>query len=322
MAPVSKSQLATTPFEALFEAPLDAIQANLGHYLSNDILHPSNMPNIQGPDTFWDAMRYSVLDSGKRIRPLLLLEVCRSCGGEESLALPTACALEMIHTQSLIHDDLPCMDNDDLRRGKPTLHKAYNESTAVLVGDALIAYAFGIIARETPVKAPVTQEIILDVIQNFASVSSTQGLVNGQFVDIYYENKPFDLPVVNYIHRYKTGALFQFAAFAGARLAGANYQTVESFRTFGIDLGLAFQIVDDLLDIESTADTLGKTAGKDRAQNKATYPELLGLAASRDQANRLFDSCYQLLINIHSGSLPGGVDRLKAMIEYLRIRIH
>jgi geranylgeranyl diphosphate synthase type II len=243
----------------------------------------------------WTAMRYGTLDGGKRIRSILAIAACKACGGELDSIMPTACAIELVHAQSLMHDDLPCMDNDDMRRGRPSVHKAYGESTAVLAGDALISLAFGLIAKQTPLTGPVTPKRLLDVLSDFADVTSVQGLVNGQFVDIFYEGKEATPEVLEYIHTYKTGALFRFALSSGARLAGASSLIIDRFSQLGETLGLAFQIVDDLLDIGSTSEELGKTAGKDEIQCKATYPALFGEEASREQAEVLVQKALDLL---------------------------
>ncbi len=281
------------PYETRFASRLQQVRETLTEFLNGKYDFPKSLALQQeetnGAAQLWDAMRYSALNSGKLVRPVLCLEVTKACGGTIESALPTACSIELVHTQSLIHDDLPCMDNDDLRRGKPTLHKQYDESTAVLAGDALLAMAFGLISENTPLDDTVTAERLLRVIGDFSAVSSVQGLVNGQYVDILYERKPFDADVLNYIHTFKTGALFRFSTRAGAILAGADEPVIENLTNFGEKIGLAFQIVDDLLDIQSDAATLGKTVGKDQQQCKATYPALYGEAESKRQAEMLID---------------------------------
>lgn len=256
----------------------------------------------------WEAARYAVLNGGKRIRPLLLIHSCLACGGTQEMALPVACAMELVHAQSLIHDDLPCMDDDDLRRGKPTVHKAFGESTAVLVGDALLAMSFGLMTQSASMQQ-VSPENVLSLIAEFSQVASMHGLVNGQYADIVYENKPSTPEAVEYIHRFKTAAMFRFAMRSGAVLAGAPEQTVAGFTQAGEQLGLAFQIVDDILDIEASSDTLGKTVGKDLAQNKTTYPAVFGVEASREKAVELTELA---LANITL--LPGvDADELKTV---------
>lgn len=303
-------------YETAFAGALQSVNDRLACYLEKETYDSS--PEAAG---LWQAMQYATLDGGKRIRSILAIETCKACSGNPELILPTVCAVEMVHAQSLIHDDLPCMDNDDLRRGKPSVHKAFGESTAVLAGDALIALAFGIIAKETPQSPPVTPQVLLDVIRDFSDVTSVRGLVNGQFVDIQYEGQPYTQEILEYIHTYKTGALFRFCLRAGAKLAGAPEPVVERFTQLGQVLGLAFQIVDDLLDIASTSEALGKTAGKDQAQQKATYPAFFGVEASKSQVKALSQQAFTLLDN-REGMPPhydGAV--LKALVGFIANRI-
>ena len=303
-----------TQYQTLFGEIIASVNTEMDCYLD------PQQDNFTGARGLWDAMRYATLDGGKRIRSVLAIETCVALGGKPETVLPTACAIEMIHAQSLIHDDLPCMDNDDLRRGKPTVHKAFNESTAVLAGDALIAMAFGLIAKHTPTDSEVSHETVLSVLSDFADVTSVHGLVNGQYVDIQYEGREFDQSVLDYIHSFKTGALFRFSTRAGARLAGAEEKTVEAMTLFGQKIGLAFQIVDDLLDIQSTSETLGKTVGKDQTQQKATYPALFGEAASRQKANNLLQEANALLDTL---SLPAyQLERLRVLTQFIGQRVN
>ncbi len=311
------SQSADAPdYETRFAASMRAVQIHLERYLNKDAYDAS--PEASG---LWEAMRYGTLDGGKRIRSVLALEACKACGGQLEHILPTACAIELVHAQSLIHDDLPCMDNDDLRRGKPSLHKAYGESTAVLAGDALIALAFGLISKETPLTAPLSAEVLLQVLGDFSDVTSVRGLVNGQFVDIQHEGQPFTREILEYIHTYKTGALFQFSLRAGAMLAGASSAVVERFTLLGQKLGLAFQIVDDLLDIGSTSEALGKTAGKDQIQQKATYPAFFGEEASRAQVAQLTEESLALLEQTEGMPADYNPMALKALVGFISNRI-
>lgn len=303
-------------YEALFANTLQAVQMHLERYLNKDAYDTS--PEAAG---LWEAMRYGTLDGGKRIRSVLALEVCKACGGKPEHILPAACAVELVHAQSLIHDDLPCMDNDDLRRGKPSVHKAYGESTAVLAGDALIALAFGLIAKETPLTQPIQAETLLRVLGDFSDVTSVRGLVNGQFVDIEYEGKAFTQEILEYIHTYKTGALFRFSLRAGAMLAGASPAVVERFTLLGQKLGLTFQIVDDLLDIDSTSEALGKTAGKDQIQQKATYPAFFGVEASRAQVVQLTRESLTLLDETEGMPERYDPQPLKALVGFISNRI-
>lgn len=303
-------------YEALFADTIAAVNEHLSRYL-----HKEAHDESPGPEGLWDAMRYGTLNGGKRIRSVLAIESCRACGGRIESIMPTACAVELVHSQSLIHDDLPCMDDDDMRRGKPSVHKAFSESTAVLAGDALIALAFGVISRNTPLQAPVTAGLLLDVISDFSDVTSIRGLVNGQYVDILYEGQPFTREVLEYIHTYKTGALFRFSMRAGARLAGAPDVVVDRFTELGQKLGLAFQIVDDLLDIGSSSETLGKTAGKDQLQEKATYPAFFGAEESRRQVETLSAEAHAILDGM-ARFLPGlEPGKLKALVDFIATRV-
>lgn len=232
------------------------------------------------PCSIHQAMRYSVMGTGKRFRPILTVATFELLGGEgDGDILRAACALELIHTYSLIHDDLPCMDDDAWRRGKPTLHKAFDESIAVLAGDALSALAFELLASTGR----------SDIIHEVAKAIGAQGMVGGQVVDIETEGKPFSSKDVEYIHSQKTGALITVAARIGAILAGAGIQELTSVTRFGKDLGLAFQIVDDILNLEGETDTLGKSTGTDEKKKKATYPALFGLEHSRLEAQRFIE---------------------------------
>lgn len=316
------SHPAPSSYEAMFGPTVDLINSRLERYLTPEAHGISNVDEIEGPSRLWEALRYSALSGGKRIRPVLAVQCCLACGGNIESILPTACAIELVHAQSLIHDDLPCMDNDDLRRGKPTLHKAFDESTAVLSGDALLAMAFGLVTRETPLSEQVTTGKLLEVISEFSSVASVRGLVNGQYVDIHYEGKPFTAEVLEYIHTYKTGALFTFSVRVGALLAGAEPAIVDCFTVLGRKLGLAFQIVDDLLDIQSTSEMLGKTAGKDQVQQKATYPALYGESASREKVEVLVHECYELLECMAEGPSAVDVGALKVLTDFICHRIH
>lgn len=324
LPPVLSQMPASSPveYEAVFADTLAQVHTALNETLSVEkarALQAGGRLDDPGLTRFWEAMVYSTLNAGKRLRPVLAVECGLACGGALASMLPTACAIELVHTQSLIHDDLPCMDNDDLRRGRPTVHKAFDEATAVLVGDALIALAFGLIVRNTPVSKQVTAETLNRVVARFSEVTSVHGLVNGQYIDIYYEDQPYTPEVLEYIHSNKTGALFTFCAEAGALLAGADADVVDRFSRWGQKLGLAFQIVDDLLDIQSTPETLGKTPGKDQAQNKATYPALYGMEASRQRAQALIEEAQAIL-----KAMPPAIrtDRLALLARFIQERLH
>jgi geranylgeranyl diphosphate synthase, type II len=239
------------------------------------------------PEKIYEAMRYSLLAGGKRIRPILCLAACELFGGQEEMSLPTACALEMIHTMSLIHDDLPAMDNDDYRRGKLTNHKVYGEDIAILAGDGLLAYAFEYVVANTQNVAP---EKILQVILRLGRAVGARGLVGGQVVDLECEGKSdISVETLNFIHIHKTGALLETSVISGAILAGASPSDLAKLTLFAQNIGLAFQIVDDILDITATQEELGKTAGKDLQAQKATYPSIWGLEESKKQAQKLID---------------------------------
>jgi len=243
---------------------------------------------VQYPETLYESMRYSLLGGGKRLRPILCLATCELVGGSLELAMPTACALEMIHTMSLIHDDLPAMDNDDYRRGQLTNHKVYGEDVAILAGDALLTYAFELVAEKTQGADP---RRVLKVIGAMGRSVGGEGLVGGQVVDLASEGNPnITLQTLNFIHNHKTAALLEVSVTSGAVLAGAGDEELAHLRSYAQRIGLAFQIVDDILDITSTAETLGKSVGKDVNAQKATYPSFWGLNESRQQAANLIEA--------------------------------
>jgi geranylgeranyl diphosphate synthase type II len=235
------------------------------------------------PASIHTAMRYSVFAGGKRIRPILCLETARIFSADITPALHPACALEFIHTYSLIHDDLPALDNDDLRRGKPTCHKKFGEALAILAGDALLTLAFETIGA-TP--APADRRVAM--LSEISSAAGTvNGMVGGQVADLEAERKAVDPQMLEYIHRSKTAALIRASITAGAMCAGAGADDVARLRRFGETIGWAFQVTDDILDVEESSAALGKTAGKDMAQQKATYPSVYGLERSHQIANDL-----------------------------------
>ena len=229
-----------------------------------------------------ESMRYSLLAGGKRLRPALCLASCEAAGGEAARAVPAAVALELIHTYSLVHDDLPCMDDDDLRRGRPTNHVVYGEAMAVLAGDGLLTRAFGVLAA-----ADLPAGIRVRMVEGLAEAAGSRGMVGGQALDLEAEGQDVDLPSLQYIHTHKTGALFSASCRLGGLAAGGAEEVLDRLRRFGDRIGLAFQIVDDLLDETATAEQLGKATGKDRERGKATYPRLLGLAESRQRVEDL-----------------------------------
>lgn len=264
---------------------------------------------IAEPVTIYEAMRYSLLAGGKRLRPVLCLAACEMLGGTPEMAMNTACALEMIHTMSLIHDDLPAMDNDDLRRGKPTNHKVYGEDIAILAGDGLLSYAFEYVARTPNVPA----DRLLQVVIRLGQAVGAEGLVGGQVVDLQSEGKTdVSVETLNFIHTHKTGALLEVCVTSGAILAGAQPAEIEKLSKYAQNIGLAFQIVDDILDITATQEELGKTAGKDLDAQKVTYPSLWGLEKSRLEARKLVDEAIASLEIYGEGANP-----LKALAEYI-----
>jgi geranylgeranyl diphosphate synthase, type II len=240
-------------------------------------------PDFTPPASIHTAMRYSVFAGGKRIRPILCYESAKLFTADAASAIPVGCALEFIHTYSLIHDDLPALDNDDLRRGKPTNHKVFGEAIAILAGDALLTLAFHTLANSAIEPARRVR-----VISEVASAAGTvNGMVGGQVADIEAEKKAADAAMLEYIHRSKTAALICASIVAGAIAGGAGDEDVARLRRFGEQIGWAFQVVDDILDVSETSASLGKTAGKDQAQQKATYPALYGIDKSRAIAAEL-----------------------------------
>ena len=251
-----------------FESDRAAVEAALEQILPSE--------NTQ-PESIHRAMRYSIRAGGKRVRPVLCIETARMFSHDLEGAIRVGSAIECIHTYSLIHDDLPALDNDDLRRGKPTSHKVFGEAIAILAGDALLTLAF-----QTLATAPLEPARGVRVIAEIAAAAGTvDGMVGGQVADVEAGGKPVDQPTIEYIHRSKTAALIRGSIVAGAIAGGAATDDVERLRRFGDYIGWAFQVVDDLLDVEESSATLGKTAGKDRAQAKATYPALYGIEKSR-----------------------------------------
>ncbi len=238
---------------------------------------------LNTPGNLKAAMSYSLEAGGKRLRPLLVLAVLRAYGKDPLIGLDTACAIEMIHTYSLIHDDLPCMDDDDLRRGKPTNHKVFGEATAVLAGDGLLTLAFGVIANmENNQLSPVTA---LELVAELSKAAGAEGMVGGQVADIEGEQQDLRLAELEYIHVHKTGKLLSYSILAGAILAGANEEERKHLTEYAYHLGLAFQIQDDILDIEGNESKIGKRVGSDETNHKSTYPALLSLSGAKEKLN-------------------------------------
>lgn len=265
-----------------------------------------------GQDIVTDAMRYSIQNGGKRIRPMLTLEFCRVCGGDPLTALPFACAVEMIHTYSLIHDDLPCMDDDDLRRGKPSCHKKFGESYALLAGDGLLTLAF-----ETLTKAyAVSPQNIVRAVRVLSDFAGVNGMIGGQVIDLLSEEKQADYETLQRIDSLKTGALIKSAVLLGCIAADVQEEAVLSAaETYAENIGFAFQVVDDILDVTSDTDTLGKPVGSDAKNAKSTFVSLLGLEACKSLANRLTENAVQAL-----DAFPRDTEFLKELANQLAVR--
>ena len=255
-------------------------------------------------------MNYSIEAGGKRLRPVIVLEVCNCLCGKWEHALPAACAIEILHTYSLIHDDLPCMDNDDYRRGKLTNHKVYGEATALLAGDAMLSYAPQLIIEKTPKSIPA--ESILKMLNEFFISCGPFGIVAGQVVDITSEGKAVDEKTLQYIHRYKTAELFKLSFKLGGILAGADENVLEELEVLALDIGLAFQIADDILDVVSTKEKLGKTPNKDEKSHKVTYVTYYGLEESKKRLLELCRSSKEKLakLNLNSTLLTELIDKI------------
>jgi geranylgeranyl diphosphate synthase type II len=261
------------------------------------------------PATLHKAMRYSLFAGGKRLRPILCLAAAEACRGTIDNALPLACAVECIHTYSLVHDDLPSMDNDDFRRGRPTCHKVFGDGIAVLAGDALLTIAFEIVSTAKP--APRYDISIL--LREVAVAAGSQRLIAGQVADVEAEGKRVKRDRLRFIHENKTAAMLKSSVRLGAMSANANAQKLAAITRFGERLGLAFQVIDDILDVTQTSEILGKSAGKDVAARKATYPAVIGLEKSRGEARRLTRQAHDAL----SVFREGDAETLRALANYL-----
>lgn len=247
------------------------------------------LPSLDSyPPRLMDAMRYSVFAGGKRLRPILMLAATEAVGGETEAILPAACAIECVHTYSMIHDDLPAMDDDDLRRGKPTNHIVYGEAMAILAGDALLTHAFELLSR-APLVDRFSAPVLLQVHQCLARASGGFGMIGGQVIDLVSAGQEVDLATVEYIHRHKTAALIEASVVMGGLLGGGSDEEVQALRTYGHQIGWAFQIADDILDVEGDAAILGKAVGRDAELAKATYPAVLGVDVSRQHARELME---------------------------------
>lgn len=276
--------------------------------LIDEALHKAMTVDGEIAPTIFDSMRYSLFAGGKRLRPVLLLAAAEACGAESDKFLKVACGLEMIHTYSLIHDDLPAMDNDDYRRGKLTNHKVYGEGIAVLAGDSLLTYAF-----ETMLSAEgIEPNTLMRVVREIAAAAGPQGMVGGQVIDLESEEKRVDLATLQTMHRAKTGALFRAAVRAGAILAGASEEELTALTTYAEKFGLAFQITDDVLDVIGTAEAIGKPVGSDEKNHKSTYVTLHSVEIAQQMAKETVDEAVSALAMFGE---CGAV--LRDLVEYL-----
>ncbi len=263
------------------------------------------------PARLISAMRYSLFAGGKRIRPILVLAAAGAAGGKDDDALHPACAVELVHTYSLIHDDLPAMDDDDFRRGHPTCHRAYDEGTAILAGDALLTMAFDLLSADG---AGIKDRLRLRMVQELSRAAGWRGMVGGQQVDMDSEGSEPDLPLLEYIHTHKTGALIRCSVILGGLSADADDTTLKALSSFGEKVGLAFQVVDDILDVTATTEEMGKDQGSDAERGKITYPGLFGLEGARERAFKLVED---------AKAAVGGVDitgRLAEIADYVLLR--
>ena len=280
--------------------------------LSRWVACPGDAPALAG---LGDAMRYAVLDGGKRLRPLLVMAACTAVNGNPQAALRSACAVELIHAYSLVHDDMPCMDNDVLRRGKPTVHVKFGEAQALLAGDALQALAFELL---TPADDSVDTATQARLCRMLAQAAGYQGMAGGQAIDLASVGLPLTSAQLHEMHRLKTGALLQASVLMGAACGAISGAAQNALRDYGAAIGLAFQVVDDILDVTADATTLGKTAGKDAAQDKPTFVSLMGLQPSRRYAQQLLA---QALVSLASSGLEN-TDALQALADMLVNRQH
>ncbi|MGA9109727.1 MAG: polyprenyl synthetase family protein [Smithella sp.] len=271
------------------------VEEALQHYLPADDI----------PAKIYEAVRYSVFNGGKRIRPILCLAAAEAVGGDLASAMPVACALELIHTYSLIHDDLPAMDNDDFRRGKPTCHKVFGEDMAILAGDALLTEAFVLLSRAEKVRlSGFSAERRLAVIQEIAYAAGICGMVGGQALDVLSGKSESGEDTLREIHRRKTGALIVAAVKSGAIIFNAGKDKIQSLAEYGINAGLAFQIADDILNVEGDRELMGKETGSDAAHNKLTYPSLLGMELAKEKLAKYIDAAVASLSNFDERAMP------------------
>ena len=267
-------------------------------------------PETEEPLTIHKAMRYSIFAGGKRLRPILTLAAAEAVGGDPDKVIPAACAIELIHTYSLIHDDLPALDNDDYRRGQLTNHKVFGEDMAILAGDALLTQAFFLIGKNS--EQGIDPKLVLRVATEIANASGSNGMIGGQVVDLESENKQINLATLNYIHRKKTGALFTVSLRAGSILCGATEEELNKLTVFAENFGLAFQITDDILDVIGDSAVLGKPVGSDIKNNKATYPSLFGIEKSQQLAEEAINNAL-----VHLQCFGQNAQLLREITKYL-----
>ncbi len=267
---------------------------------------------IDAPGILKEAMGYSLQAGGKRIRPILTLSTLAAFKKDITIGIPVACAIEMIHTYSLIHDDLPAMDNDDFRRGKPTNHRVFGEANAILAGDALLTYGFQVLSEMN-----ISLEKRITLINGLARASGPEGMVAGQAADLEGENKSLNIEQLEYIHRNKTGKLISFSVLAGAVLADAGQEITEKLEKFAYHIGMAFQIRDDILDIEGSVEKTGKPVGSDEKKQKSTYPQLLTLTGAKEKLNEHTQEALKIL-----EELPLDTSKLQYVTELISRRDH
>ena len=265
------------------------IQKNLEKYFDE------YKKNSSYSSVIWDSMAYTTLLDGKRLRAIMCLEIARNFGIDIEIAMPLACSMEIMHAYSLIHDDLPCMDNDDLRRGKPTNHKVFGEAVAVLAGDALISFGAKLIIDKLK---NIPSNVVLDILDEYLKTAGAQGIVAGQVADIEAENKQIDIENLKYIHKYKTGALFKCSMLIGAKLAQVDDETLKNIEKYADNFGVLFQIYDDIIDCTLSTQELGKTAGKDANVHKLTYVSAHGIDEAKNIFNNLVKDNYDILMKL------------------------
>ncbi len=300
------NRVTTTDFEKFLAQNKEIIEASL----------PVMIERLHTPEILKEAMMYSLKAGGKRIRPLLLFATLDSFKNRFEIGLPVACAIEMIHTYSLIHDDLPSMDDDDLRRGKPTNHKVFGEANAILAGDGLLTYSFQLISDMDD--SEVTPQMKLDLITNLAKAAGPEGMVGGQIADMEGEGKNLSLEELEYIHIHKTGKMLAFSVIAGAILSRASNDQIQKLERFAHHIGLAFQIRDDILDIEGTEENIGKRVGSDQLNEKSTYPSLLTMEGAKDKLTFHIDEAKNILANIGLEN----TDKLLRICDLIATRNH